>query len=378
MTITIDPVEVVSGQAAHGTVAESTGRRLRGRYSMERLQEGALLLGRVFDGSRRAMLELEEAMATSDFAGLFGAVMDHALLQAYEVEPQIWSQFAARRVLKDFKPATLHDILGGRAILPEVKELSEYPARAVEELPYSLRVGKRGARIALGWETFVNDDLDAFRDLPNRLAQAARNTEDYLATASIEVGGVPNPAFFTAANGNVLTGNYALSFESLTMAITEMSDLRDSEGLPILVSSLVLVVPPALQIQAQQILNATELRTTDATGRVIITRNYLQGAVRLVVNRWLTSATAWFLLPDPDASLRFSVGLGFLRGHEVPDLRLKSDAGTRVGGGDIPPTEGSFDIDDVQYRVRHVLGSATADPKGTIASIGDGGDAPVG
>lgn len=372
MTITIDPVEVVTGQAAHDTVAESSGSRLRGRFSNERLQEGAVLLDRVFKGSRRAMLELEEAMSTSDFAALFGAVMDTALLQAYEVAPQVWSQFAARKVLKNFKPQTLYDILGGRSILPEVKELNEYPARPISETPFSLSVGKRGARISLSWETFVNDELDAFKDLPNRLAQAARNTEDYLATQAIEVAGAPNPAFFNVGNENVLTGNPALTLESLTAAITALSDVRDSEDLPVLVSKVVLVVPPALQIPAQQILNATELRYEDTTtGRTMITKNFIASAVTgPVVNRFLTNSTAWYLLPDPTAGMRFSVGLGFLRGHEVPDLRMKSDGGSRVGGGDVAPTEGSFDIDDVQYRVRHVLGSATADPKGTMASDG--------
>lgn len=371
MTITIDPTEVVATEAAASVASESPGRQLRGRYSNERLLEGAQLMRRVFEGSRRAMLELEEAMSTSDFAGLFGAVLDHALLQAYEVAPQVWPQFAARRVLKDFKLATLHDILGGRAILPEVAELTEYPARPVTETPYTLRVGKRGARISLSWETFVNDDLDAFRDLPDRLAQAARYTEDYLATTALEVDGAPNPDFFTTDNGNILTGNPALTLESLTAAIAALSNVRDSEGLPVLVSAAVLVVPPALQIPAQQILNATELRYVDATtGRTIITQNFIAQSVRLVVNRWLTNPTAWYLLPDPNTGNRFAVGLGFLRGHETPDLRIKSDGGSRVGGGEVPPTEGSFDIDDVQYRVRHVLGAATADPKGTMASDG--------
>lgn len=370
MTITIDPVEVVSGQAANDTVAESMGRRLRGRYAAERLQEGAELMGRVFKGSRRAMMELEEAMSTSDFAGVLGAVMDHALLQAYEVEPQVWSGFAARRVLKDFKAATLHDVLGGRAILDPVGELDQYPGRGLTETPYSLRVGKRGAKISLSWETFINDDLDAFKDLPNRLAQAARNTEDYLATQAIEVAGAPNPAFFTVGNGNVLTGNPDLDMDSLTLAIQQLSNVRDSEGLPILVNDLVLVVPPALKIAAERILNATELRFVNGS-ETTITKNFLAGSVSIIVNRWLTSATAWYLLPNPTTGPRFSVGLGFLRGHEVPDLRMKSDGGQRVGGGEVAPMEGSFDIDDVQYRIRHVLGSATADPKGTMSSEGD-------
>ena len=75
------------------------------------------------------------------------------------------------------------------------------------------------------------------------------------------------------------------------------------------------------------------------------------------------------MLPKP-TSRRPATFAAFLRGHETPDLRYKADQGQRIGGGNISPLEGSFDIDDIQTRVRHVLGHQTGDPTFTYASYG--------
>ena len=49
---------------------------------------------------------------------------------------------------------------------------------------------------------------------------------------------------------------------------------------------------------------------------------------------------------------------------------MKADTGNRAGGGSIAPEQGSFDDDTIQYRVRHVVGSALIDPKFTFVSQG--------
>ena len=59
-----------------------------------------------------------------------------------------------------------------------------------------------------------------------------------------------------------------------------------------------------------------------------------------------------------------------LAGHEQPDLRVKADTGRAIGGGEISALEGSFDIDDIQYRGRHIVGNQTADPLFTYVSLG--------
>jgi len=365
--IQIGGTELVS-VAADGQVGAPEGRRVRGRFTNARLVEAATLMRRVWDGDLRASLELREALSTSDFGSLFGATLDRQLLAAYQAAPSVWQRFATRRVLKDFRPASFFDILGGQAILPEVGQLAEYENREVDTAELTLRVAKRGARFSLSWETLVNDDLDAFRDLPQRLAQAARNTEDFVAARLVEVNGAPNTEFF---NGNTaLSGNPALTSESLEAALTNLGNRRDVDGNPIITGGRVLMVGPALEMTAKRIINATEVRFTDGN-RTVITGNTLSGAVELVVNPWLTSPTAWYVLPTPGGA-RPAVAVGFLRGYETPEIRVKADTGSMVGGGQVAPTDGSFDIDDIQYRARHVLGGGTLLKDAALASTGAG------
>ena len=81
------------------------------------------------------------------------------------------------------------------------------------------------------------------------------------------------------------------------------------------------------------------------------------------------AAKTWFLLPAPNTA-RPALVTAFMSGHETPDLRYKNDQGNRVGGGSIPASEGSFDDDTIQYRVRHIVGAAAVDPTFTFVSRG--------
>lgn len=362
-------------------VAEGTalpgGRRPLNPVRLARLAEAQDLVGRVFAGDRRAMIDFAEAMSTSDFPILFGELMDRELMASYADLPQVWSEFARRTTVRDFRPKKWVDLLGGRAALSPVPELTEYPARSVSEAEYEFTVGKFGDRIPLSWEMVVNDDLDAFRDLPNRLGQAARDTEDITATRLLVGAAGPDADFFSAGNDNILDGNPALSETAVEAALTTIGSRRDSDNRPIFVSAAVLMVPPALQVAAERIVGATEVRQT-IDGITVVRTNPLAGRVRVVVNPWLPVIdetanvdTTWYLLPAPNTP-RPAVVLGFLRGHETPDLRVKADTGQRVGGGQVDAQEGSFDFDDIQYRVRHVLGGTVIDPITTAVSNGSG------
>ena len=370
-------IELLTGDAALAEAGALKPEPKRSPQYWARVAEVATIFGAAMAGNARAMLTLKESLSTSDFPNLLGTVFGRELLATYQQLPQVWSSFASRSVVNDFRAKTLVDLLGGRGILGSVAELQEYPARKPSEATYSLKVGKLGARVPLSWEMIVNDDLDSLRDLPNRLAQAARDTEDYTATAALVGGTGPLTAFWKSANGNApITGaGSALTADSLTAALTAISTRKDSEGRPIAINGYVLMVPPALEVVANNIVNATEIRITQGSNLTTV-GNWLRGKVTIVVNPWLTvidtsgtAATTWYVLPAPNTS-RPAVALGFLRGHETPDLRVKADTGNSLGGGSINPQDGSFDIDDIQYRIRHVLGSATLDPIGTYVAKG--------
>lgn len=343
----------------------------------KRILEARRLFQKVLDGDLRAKADLMETMTRSDFPVLLGAAYGRELLAEYEGITPVWAAFSRRSTVADFKPKRLVELLGGRAGLEKVGEAAEYKARKLTEASHEFKVDKYGARLPLTWEMLVNDELDAFRDAPQRLAVAARETEDIVTAKSLfNAGGTGlNTDFFKTANGNAPAA-VPLTAENLEAAITAITTRKDSEGRPIVVSGGVLVVPPQLEMTARRILEASEIRRTegDVTS---IEPNYLRGVLRLVVNPWLPIVASgfnkvgatWFVLPAPNQG-RPALVTGFLRGNETPDLRVKYDAGQRVGGGLIAPEEGSFDDDTIQYRVRHVTGSATVIPTATYVSTG--------
>jgi hypothetical protein len=385
--------EILTGDA---DVAEAGAiaprRRSNNPQYLSQLAEVATLVGKAFAGDRRAMLTMSESLSTSDFPKIFGDVLDRELMAQYEQISPVWEKFARRTVVRDFRPKHWLDLLGGRAVLDPVKERGEYKARALTEGEYFLTVGKYGTRLPLTWEMMVNDDLDAFRTAPERLSQAARDTEDQLATGLIASATGPNSAYFTSAPASTAggltppgTGGAAAVFtgklttDNVTTGLTTVSTRLDSDGRPVMIDAMILMVPPSLAVIANQIINAQVIRnrvTSGSNTQDLEIGNWLSSQISVVVNPWLpiidksaNASTTWYLLPAPSIA-RPALTMGFLRGYETPDLRMKADTGIRVGGGIVPAEEGSFETDDIQYRIRHVVGGTTLDPIAAYASIG--------
>lgn len=387
MTATLEIAQAVNERTFEG------GAFARRPVDEAQVVEVARLLEGVRRGNRRAAFAVQEALSTSDFVNTLFVVLDRELMDRYQaIDPQ-WPQYARRTTVRDFRPKRLVDLLGGNAALTLVPELTEYPERSIFKALYTIAVSKYGGRFALSWEAMINDELGELADLPGHLAIGATNTEDTVGAGLLTAGSGPNPAFFNSTawgrtyddvagtwsggSTNLLAANPPLTTDNLTAALAAIKARKDPEGLPIQNRAYVLVVPAALEVTAKKILAATEIRITIGSETTIMA-NWLTGTVRLVVEPWLdvldkgaNVATTWYLLPDP-AQPRPAFYVAFLRGHETPDVRVKTDTGQRAGGGAVDPTEGSFDIDDIQYRVRHVVGSAGTDMIGTAASNGSG------
>lgn len=384
--------EVASFSAAEASPTAlygGEGMNLSGRVRRSRTQNPAYqkaflealgLYTRVIRGDRRAALDFQEAMTTSDFQFLFGDIIDRQMLAAYQQMPVQWASLARRGRVRDFRTVKRFILDGGEAVLDEVGEQSEYPAASLADGVYEYRVRKFGRRIPLSWETLINDDLDAFADIPRRLGNAARRSEERFVTSLYATSTGPNSSFFSAGNGNIT--NEPLTIAGLQEAFRLLAEQTDADGAPIYVEAAVLVVPPALEVPARNILNATEIFAAtgggDGTGSdQLRVSNWMRNRVQLVVNPWLpvidqtTGNTAWYLFADPNAG-RPALEVGFLIGHESPELFQKHPNATRVGGGIVDPTDGDFDTDSVEWKVRHVFGGTLMDPKSGVASTGTG------
>jgi hypothetical protein len=354
-------------------------RRMRTPQYLAVLAEAVTLVADVYAGKKN-MHYLQEAMTTSDFPILFGDIIDRMLLAKYREIAPTYSAYVKVATVRDFREVSRKGINGGRGLMSKVGEKAGYPVRAYSEAEYKYAVEKYGARMDFSWEALVNDDLDALRDAPGDLAIAARRTEEYFATDLFVGATGPDTTFFSAGNGNVVTGNPALSVAGLQTAMQVLAAQKDSDGRPINITAAVLVVPPALAITAQNILNALQIEMTEAggtAGQKIVAQNWMKNAVRLVVNYEIPNIattngnTSWFLFQDPNVG-RPALEMGFLRGHVEPEIFMKEPNARRVGGGVVNPLDGDFDTDSVEYKVRHVLGGTTMDPKAAVASNGSG------
>jgi len=309
---------------------------------------------------------LREALTTSDFPYLFGDVLDRQVLASYKAVDPVWKQFVKMSTVKDFKTAYRFAITGGDQYLAEVAEKGEYLASERDEAKYELAVKKYGRQFDISWETLINDDLGALKDTPERFARAAVRTEHRIVTALY----ARNAVTYTAAHGNMVAT--ALTIASLETGLESMAAQTDANTEPIMNRAKFIVVPPALEMTARQILtSATKVWSDNAAGPAAYPTNNVvaQMGLTLVVDPYLPiidttdGATGWYLFSDPKDIAAIEVA--HLSGHERPEICMKASDKVTVGGGAIGPMSGDFATDNVFYRVRLVFGGVTEDYRAT-------------
>lgn len=323
-------------------------------------------------GGFAARARLQEAFTTFDFPTLLGRGLDVELIDRYRAYTPDWTGIADTYTVPDFKPKKLRDLFGLHDFDP-VAEGEEYKAAALSETEYEIRAEKTGRVFGLTWELNLNQDWDQLNRLPQRLADAARRTEDkQVFGALLDPAGGPSKTFFT---GDAAPTQLPLTAENLQKALEGLSLRRAYDGELADTSRMVLVVHPALRFQAERIVNAQTIEVTD--GKTKTTEpNPFRGMVTILAPQALArydkganAATTWFLLPAPGSTTPALAKVA-LQGHENPDIRVKNDQGSAVGGGAISPAEGSFGDDTIWYRGRHVTGAAALMPYAVYASTG--------
>lgn len=377
-----ETVETIAAEEASiSNLFGGDGVRVRERAQnadhLKKLLEASRLVESVAKGQRPTYY-LQEAMSTSDFPILFADILDRQLLGSYREITPVWSTFIGRTTVPDFRLVQRTAIDGAEGRLPEVDELEEYPESELQEAKDTFKVRKYGRRLDLSWETLINDDLQAFLDAPQRLAKGARRTEARLATEMYVDSTGPHADLYSVGNDNIIPGNPEFSAEALQDALIALSAASDVDGEPIDLGYVYLVHGPALEIEVNNVLNATEIRITSGTRETLVA-NWLRGRVRPVMDPYIPrvatgaeGAKSWFLFADPSDSRPWGQ-IAFLRGHEDPALYERMPNARRVGGGEVSE---SFEDDSRAWRVRHVVGGGTlletGGAKATVASDGSG------
>lgn len=377
-----DMKKELQGERAEGRVKFNGGGTMK--ESSLRLAE---LVLDVMEG-RKNRFHLHEAMTTSDFPLLFGDVLYRQLLGIYKAWPKTYPAWTRAIKVKDLRTFHMYTIDGGQGLLDKVGEREPYPETKFTEGQYTIAVSKYGRRFGISKEMVLNDDLSAFQERPRLMITGSVRSREYLATTMLCSATGPNTTMYTSGHANIVTGNPILSTQGLQTAMAVLAAMKDADGNPIRVMSWALVVPPALEITAMNILNATQIRVNASAGsppgggtaeNFLYVNNWMKGKVQVIVNPYIpiiattNGSTSWFLVANPeDATERPAYFFADLIGYEDPQLFMKSSNAIHLGGGPVDAFDGDFDSDAMDFKLRDFFGAAQGDYHMTVASNGSG------
>lgn len=292
---------------------------------------------------------VSRAFSSSDLPHILADATNKTLMRAYDTAEETWNTWCSTGEINDFKSLNLLRASEVDA-LDEIPEGGEYKQAEMTEERETVQLVKYGKVFALTWEMVVNDDLSALTDIPAKFGRAAaRKTGDVAYAVLIANAAMGDGvALFHADHSNLLTGA-DLSIDSLGAAVTAMRTQKDPSGASLNIRPRFFIAPVAMEILAEQLFKSTQ-EGTQAKPNLV---NPFSGSYfTRVYDARLDDAdnNAWFLAGPKDMTVK----VFFLRGQQRPYLE------TRQG----------FEVDGIQYKVRHVCAAKALDWRTLVKNPG--------
>lgn len=346
----------------------------------EALMPRTSAVARAIEANYPGIFRLTEAHTTSDFPLLTGDVLDRMMLARYRAFPSPFRSFAkVVNNLRDFRTVRRIAVNGAEGRWGQQEQEEDLTYTTMSETGYTYAPLKYSQGIKISFEALMNDDLDAFATAPDRLGRGGARTVAHFAT-SLYVGATgPNSGLYTGGV-NQLTSNPVLNITNMGIGMTLLMQQTDSNNEPIMIESAVLVVPPALWVTANNIMNQLTVELTNtggASGQAMTVNNWLVGNLQVVVDPYIpivasssNGNTSWFLFANPSVG-RPALEIGFLTGFGEPALYQKMSNTVRVGGG-VDQVAGDFSTMSQEFKAVVAFGGTRLDTKSTVASNGSG------
>ena len=234
---------------------------------------------------------------TSDFPSLLADVANKVLRAAYEAAPQTWVPISKPVPLSDFKASKQLQV-GDAPQLLEVLEHGEFTSGTITEAKEEIQLKTYGRIFAITRQSLINDDTNAFAEVPASFGRAARTKESDLAWAQINLNGNmgDGKALFHSDHGNLAGSGGAISVTTIGAGRTAMRKQTAIDGVTLInLTPNYLIVPAAKETLADQFVSATLMASEP--GKV----NPFAGRLQVLSEPRLdaTSGTAWYLATNP-------------------------------------------------------------------------------
>jgi len=325
-------------------------RRYAHATPVDMAKELLTLRGFQTTGLSPASLITRALHTTSDFPIILGDTVGRTLRDAYQAAPSGIRRLGRQTSAKDFR--SINKLMLGEApMLEKLNEHGEIKAGTMTEAREAYKVETWARKIGITRQVLVNDDLGALSDLARRMGQAAAETEARILVDLLESNTGNGPkmddgkVLFHADHGNKAGTGAVISDATLSAARLALRTQQGLSGQPIRVTPKHLLVPPALETEAEKWL------ATVAAAKVADV-NPFSGSLSLVVEPRLASATRWYVTADPSEidGLEFA----YLAGGEGPQVESRS----------------VWDVDGIEIRVILDYGAGFVDHRGWYANAG--------
>jgi hypothetical protein len=288
--------------------------------------------------------------STADFPAVMLDVINKTLRPAYQAAPSGLKQLAREKTAPDFRVQYRIQLDSLSFQLLQVPETGEFKYDTMADTKASYAIATYGRIFGISRQAMINDDLGAFTDIAARLGQAAASFEAQQLVNLLVSNNGAGPTMddglpmFHASHGNLAATGAVVSSTTLSAARLAMRRQKSPTGGVIDVTPAVLVVPPELETNAEQMLSTIQATKTTDTNIFDI--------LRLVVEPRFTNTTAWYLVAEP--ARIDGIEYAYLSGYAGPQTE------SRAG----------FEIDGIQVKVRLDYGAGAIDHRGWYRNPG--------
>lgn len=288
------------------------------------LSLGEMAMSVVRAGGQRPM-NMREAIrmathTTSDFPLILEDALNKSIARQMEQITPALARAAHEISAEDYRPGNLLS-LSASGMPTEISEGGEIEHVTIHE------GGERkpaprdfGAMFALSNKAIYNDDLGMFNEIGRKMVAGATERfrrvllEPVLANGGLGHNMRDGKPVFHVDHGNLAGTGGSINVSSLAAARLQLRSQRGPSGEYYAIEPWALVVPPALETAAQQVLaeiNAT--KTADV--------NPFSGALELIVEVGLEDPRAWYLIGNPANT--DGLAYSFLDGQSGPSVESK-------------------------------------------------------
>ena len=293
-----------------------------------------------------AVSAIKASFSTVNLPGILSNAINKRIKAGWDYAEDSWRKIADITSVSDYKQFATY-VLNSKGDYEEVANGGTIPTGELAETGYTNQLKRYGLMFSIDEMDIINDDMGAINQ---RAFQFGRK-------ASLKLNKVfwtlfqADTDFFKTANNNVITGAGALNAESLAKLVKAFRKQTDVNGDILGYEPSILLVPAALEVEAQKLYDDAEIRDTTAS-KQYLTGNPWRSKFLPVASAYLTSDDDYYLLADPTIAATMQVA--FLNGQQAPVVESN-------------PT--NFDTFGISYRGKFSFGVAFMDTKAGIKGV---------